>query len=271
MIRIEDLTFGFEVGRPVLRGVTLEVGDGEILGVLGPNGCGKSTLLRLMRGAIVPDTGRVMLRGRPVHRYRPRERARQMAVVPQATAAPFPFTVWEYVCMGRFTWHRGFGGPGREDRAWAERALDLTDTRHLARRPVTRLSGGELQRVTLARALAQDAPILLLDEATSHLDIQHRLGIAELLVELHRREGRTIVHVTHDFDLAAAISDRLLLLSPRGEPLAVGPPSEVLRPEKIEEAFSVAVRVEPDPITGRPRVLPVLPVRGPAVLREVAP
>jgi len=265
VIRIEELTFRFGDGPPVLRRLSLEVRRGEILGVLGPNGCGKSTLLRLMRGALTPGGGRVLLDGRPVHRYRRRELARWMAVVPQATATPFPYTAWEFVAMGRFAHAPGIGGPRRGDRAAVDKALTLTDTLHLARRPVTRLSGGELQRVVLARALAQETPILLLDEATSHLDIRHRLGIAELLVRLHRDEDRTIVHVTHDFDLAAAISDRLLLLSPGGEPLAVGTPWQVLTPARIREAFSVIVRVEPDPATGRPRVLPVLPARDPAL------
>ncbi len=266
MIRVEGLTFGF--GRvPVLRALDLEVPEGEILGIMGPNGSGKSTLLRLMRGALVPDEGRVLFRGRPVNRYRRRELAREVAVVPQASAAPFPYPVWEAVAMGRFARRRGLGGAAEGDRAAIERALALTGTLHLAARPITELSGGELQRVVLARALAQEAPVLLLDEATSHLDIHHRLAVAELLVRLRREEGRTIVHVTHDFDLAAEISDRLLLLGPEGEALALGSPREVLTPGALHRAFAIAVRVELNPLTGAPRVTPVVrrfdPVRLP--------
>ncbi len=257
MIRVEDLRFGFG-SREVLRGLAFEVRQGEILGVLGPNGSGKSTLLRLLRGTLVPGSGRVLLEGRPVHRYPRKALARRIAVVPQALAVPFPFTVREAVAMGRFAHRRGLGGPTRADRAAVERALAWTDALHLAGRTVTELSGGELQRVFLARALAQEAPVLLLDEATSHLDVRHRLHVAELLVRLNREEGRTVVHVTHDFDLAAEISHRLLLLGPLGDPEALGPPREVLRPERLHRAFGISVRVEPDPLTGRPRVFPHL-------------
>lgn len=264
MIRVEGLRFGFGA-QEVLRGLAFEVRQGEVLGVLGPNGSGKSTLLKLLRGALVPGSGRVLLDGRPVHRYSRRALARWIAVVPQAMAVPFPFTVWETVAMGRFAYRRALSGPTRADRAAVERALAWTDALHLAGRAVTELSGGELQRVFLARALAQEAPVLLLDEVTSHLDIRHRLQVAELLARLNREEGRTVVHVTHDFDLAAEISHRLLLLGPLGEPEALGPPREVLRPERLHRAFGISVRVEPDPLTGGPRVFPVL--RGPQPLQ----
>ena len=262
MIRAENLGFAYGA-REVLQGVTLEVRAGEVLGVLGPNGSGKSTLLKLLRGALVPGSGRVLLEGRPVHRYSRKDLARRIAVVPQALGVPFPFTVWETVAMGRFPHRSGFGGLGRADRAAVERALAWTDTLDLGSRPVTELSGGELQRVLLARALAQDAPVLLLDEVTSHLDIRHRVQVTELLVRLNREEGRTVVHVTHDFDLAAEISHRLLLLGPEGGPEALGPPDQVLRPGTLHRAFGISVRVEPDPVTGRPRVFPCLRTRAP--------
>ncbi len=265
MIRVENLRFGFGT-QEVLRGLAFEVRQGEVLGVLGPNGSGKSTLLKLLRGALVPGSGQVLLEGRPVHRCTRRTLARRIAVVPQALAVPFPFTVWETVAMGRFAHRRGLAGLSRTDRAAVERALAWTDTLHLAARTVTELSGGELQRVFLARALAQEAPVLLLDEVTSHLDIRHRLQVAELLVRLNREEGRTVVHVTHDFDLAAEISHRLLLLGPLGEPEALGPPAEVLRPERLHRAFGISVRVEPDPLTGGPRVFPLLRGRQPVHL-----
>jgi len=254
---IQTQALGFSYGRaPVLRGVGLEVRDGEILGVLGPNGCGKSTLLRLFRGLLEPTAGSVTWAGRPAHRLARREMARLAAVVPQSSTPSFPFPVREAVAMGRFARGLGLGGPSREDRRAVDLALALTDTLHLAERRVTELSGGEYQRVILARALAQEAPTLLLDEATSHLDLDHRLDVADLMVRLNRERGTTIVQVSHDLDLASETSHRLLLLDGEGAPVALGPPEEVLTPMNLRRAFRVEVRVEPNPFTGAPRVLP---------------
>ncbi|GAB4260780.1 MAG: ABC transporter ATP-binding protein [Deferrisomatales bacterium] len=260
MIRLEGVSFAYG-GEPVLREVDLEVARGEIFGVLGPNGCGKSTLLRLVRGALRPDRGRILLEGRPVGSYRRREVARRVAVVPQAMPAPFPYSVREVVAMGRFAHGgglQGVGGLGERDRRHVERALALTDTLHLAGRPVTELSGGELQRVILARALAQDAPILLLDEATSHLDLDHRLELAGLLTRLNREKATTVVQVSHDVDLVADTSQRLVLLSRDGRVVAAGPPERVVTADHLRRVFGVDVVVETNPFTGRPRVLPLV-------------
>lgn len=261
MIRAEALEFRYG-GRIALRGIDLDVGRGEVVGVLGPNGCGKSTLLRLLRGALAPTRGRVLLFGREAHRQGRREVARRVAVVPQATAPTFPYRVEEVVALGRFARREGLGGlaagGSAADRAAVERALDLTETSHLRSRVVTELSGGELQRVVLARALAQEPECLLLDEATSHLDLDHRLGVAELLGRLNRDEGLTVVQVSHDLDLAAETSHRLLLLAADGSPAALGEPDEVLTAEHLRAVFRVDVRVDPNPYTGRPRVLPLL-------------
>ncbi|WP_052464250.1 ABC transporter ATP-binding protein [Geoalkalibacter subterraneus] len=256
MIRIEQLEFAYG-DTPVLRGIDLEVRAGEIFGVLGSNGCGKSTLLRLMRGLLAPCRGRVLWEGRDVRRLSRKALARRAAVVPQGAAAGFPFAVREMVSLGRFAHQGGFVGAHPGDRAAVEKALALTDTLHLAEREVTGLSGGELQRVLLARALAQQAPVLLLDEATSHLDIDHRLEIGELLVRLNREQGLTVVHISHDLDQAAEISHRLLLLNADGSPWALGTPDEVFTPANLQQVFRVDVHVEKNPYTGAPRVYPV--------------
>lgn len=262
MIRAEGLAFGYSGRPPVLQGLDLAVARGEVLGILGPNGCGKSTLLRLLRGALAPTRGRVLLFGREVHRQARRDVARRLAVVPQATAPTFPYRVEEVVALGRFARREGLGGLGAggaaADRVAVARAMRLTDTEHLVGRAVTELSGGELQRVVLARALAQEPECLLLDEATSHLDLDHRLGVAELLGRLNREEGLTVVQVSHDLDLAAETSHRLLLLSAEGRPVALGPPEAVLTTEHLRAVYRVEVRVDPNPYTGRPRVLPLL-------------
>lgn len=262
MIRVEGLTFAYR-GLPVLRELSFAVRAGEVLGVLGPNGCGKSTLLRLLRGALPPAAGQVLLNDRPAHRLPRRQVARLVAVVPQATAPTFPYLAREVVAMGRYARAPGLSGVGsRAGQAAVERALALTDTLNLAPRPITELSGGELQRVVLARALAQEPALLLLDEATSQLDLDHRLEVADLLMRLNQEEGLTIVQVSHDLDLAAETSKRLLLLSAEGRVQALGAPEEVLTRENLRAVYRVDVRVEANPYTGRPRILPVVRQRG---------
>ncbi|NOY13049.1 MAG: ABC transporter ATP-binding protein [Deltaproteobacteria bacterium] len=256
MIRVEQLHFSYGK-QPVLCGIDLEVKRGEIISILGPNGCGKSTLLRLLRGILTPDQGRVLWQGQDASRLGRRTMAQQVAVVPQSTQTPFSYPVREIVAMGRFARQSGFFGTTAGDRRAVDMALEVTDTVHLARRPVTDLSGGELQRVLLARALAQQTPVLLLDEVTSHLDIDHRLEIAELLVRLNREQGTTVVQVSHDLDQAAEISERILLLGRNGTPEALGSPMEVYTSANLRRVFRVEVKVDCNPYTGTPRVYPV--------------
>ncbi|PNU20222.1 ABC transporter [Geothermobacter hydrogeniphilus] len=256
MIRLEQLHFSYG-RRPILKGLDLRIEEGEILAVLGPNGCGKSTLLRLLRGVLKPASGRVLWRGREACRLGRRAMAKLAAVVPQSPQIPFPYPVGELVAMGRFAHRSGLSVATSADRRAVEKALALTDTLQLAERPVTDLSGGELQRVLLARALAQQSPVLLLDEATSHLDLDHRLEIAELLVRLNREQGTTIIQVSHDLDLAAETSRRILLLADDGAPAALGTPAEVFTPANLRRVFRVEVRVERNPYSGAPRAYPV--------------
>jgi len=256
MIALENLHFSYS-REPVLKGITLRVQQGEILGILGPNGCGKSTLLRLLRGVLNPSAGRVLWQGRDAFRLSRKVMAQLAAVVPQSSQVPFPYPVQEMVAMGRFARQSGFGGATAADRKAVEKALAVTDTLQLAQRRVTDLSGGELQRVLLSRALAQEAPVLLLDEATSHLDLDHRLEIAELLVRLSREQGTTVVQVSHDLDLAAATSDRILLLAADGTLAALGTPREVFTPLNLRRVFRVEVKVEINPYTGAPRAYPL--------------
>ena len=256
MIRIADLHFSY-ARQPVLRGIDLTVEQGEIISILGPNGCGKSTLLRLLRGVLVPSQGQVLWQGEDAFRLSRKTMAQLAAVVPQSTQTPFSYPVREMVAMGRFARQVGFFGQTAADRLAVEKALAVTDTIHLAERPGSDLSGGELQRVLLARALAQEAPVLLLDEATSHLDLDHRLEIGELLLRLNREQGTTVVQVSHDLDQAAEISDRILLLAANGRSAALGTPAEVYTPDNLKQVFRVEVKVENNPYTGAPRTYPV--------------
>jgi len=256
MIRVEDLDFSY-AERTVLQGINLEIKAGDILSVLGPNGCGKSTLLRLLRGVLTPESGQILWERTDAFRLGRKAMAQRVAVVPQSTQTSFPFPVQEMVAMGRFAWQSRFSGATSEDRKAVEKALAVTDTLHLAKRKITTLSGGELQRVLLARALAQQAPVLLLDEASNHLDLDHRLEFTELLLRLNREQGTTIVQVSHDLDQAAEISRQILLLADNGSPVALGSPTEVYTSTNLRKVFRVEVKIESSPYTGAPRTYPL--------------
>ena len=261
MIQATNLDFAFD-GNTIFCGFNLTVEKGEILSIIGPNGCGKSTLLRLLRGHLHPQAGEIRWDRIPLQQLSARSLARRVAVVPQTTHIDFPFTVREMVTMGRYPHRQGlFDLTTTSDERVIQEALALTDVVDLAERQVTQLSGGELQRVLLARALAQDTPVLFLDEATSHLDIDHRLELAELLVRLNREQGKTIVQVSHDLDLAAAISSRILMLSNHGDIVALGPPSEVMTASNLHRLFRVDLRVETNPYTGTPQITPLINTR----------
>ena len=258
MIKISNLHFAFE-RTPIFNGLNLNIERGEILSIIGPNGCGKSTLLRLLRGHLRPLTGEIHWDRTPLPQMSSHRMARQVAMVPQTTHVDFPFTVREMVAMGRYPHRQGlFSLSNSDDDKAIQEALALTDVVELAERQVTQLSGGELQRVLLARALAQNTPVLFLDEATSHLDIDHRLELAELLVRLNRDQHKTIVQVSHDLDLAAAISQRILMLSNHGEIVALGTPQQVMTATNLRRLFRVDLRVETNPYTGTPQVTPLI-------------
>ncbi len=251
MIAVDDLrvTLG---GTRVLDGVSFDVPTGSFAAIVGPNGAGKTTLLRCINGVIAPDGGRVTVDGRPVASLSARERARLLATVPQDTTLGFDFSVRDVVAMGR-TPHRGRferADPGDADAV--ERALERTCVGHLADRPVGSVSGGERQRVLLARALAQATPALLLDEPTASLDINHQVGTLELVSGLVD-DGRTALAAIHDLDLAARYCDALVVLA-GGRALAAGPPAEVLTEEVVRRAFDTASAVRTNPVTGTPSV-----------------
>jgi iron complex transport system ATP-binding protein len=253
LLQALDLHAAYE-GAPVLQGLNLTLAAGEMAGLLGPNGSGKSTLLRVLCGLMRPRQGEVRLAGQPLRDYSPRRRAQQIALVPQYATIPFAFPVVDVVAMGRHP-HLGLTQPlGPADWQAVNNALQRTDCVPLRERLVTELSGGELQRVLIARALAQEPRALLLDEPTAHLDINHQLEIARLLRQLHRDEGLTVLWVSHDLNLAGEFCDRLLLLA-EGTIRADGPPGAVLTAELLHEAYGVQLPLAPNPLTGRPQVL----------------
>lgn len=234
---------------PVLRGISVGVAEGEVLGIVGPNSAGKTTLLRVLSKVLVPSRGIIKLLGREMGQVSRVEVARIVACVPQEVQLAFPFTVREMVLMGRYPHARRFFFETREDHAIAEEAMTATGVRHLVDKYFDQLSGGERQRAVIARALAQRPKVLLLDEPTVHLDLHHQVAILKLLKTLNRERGTTVVLVSHDLSVAAALSDRLLLLK-EGEVQRIGPPEEVLEEKTIEEVYGCRVLIEKGP-TGR--------------------
>ncbi len=253
-LRVEDLRFAYE-SKPVLDGLSLTVQRGELVGIIGPNGSGKTTLLRLVAGSLEPAAGSITLFGRDRTQLSRRERALKISVVPQESRAVFDFTVREIVLMGRAP-HLGLLGiEGQMDRAAAEEALRATDTLEFADCRLTELSGGEKQRVLLARALAQEAPLMLLDEPTAFLDIRHRLALYHLVEKLRAERGLTVVAVSHDINLAARFCPRLVLLH-QGKVAADGGASEVVTEENLRAVYRAEVRILEDPASGTPVIVP---------------
>jgi iron complex transport system ATP-binding protein len=241
---------------PVLDGVCLAVGAGEIVGVIGPNGSGKTTLVRLLAGVLRPQAGHVTLDGARLDALPRREIARRLAVVPQDSALEFPFTALEVVLMGRAPHLPPLAFPRARDLAIAREAMTRLEVTAVEDRTLLQLSGGERQRVLLARALAQQPRVLLLDEPTTHLDLRHQTGIYDTVRGLARIEGVAVLSVLHDLNLAALYCDRLLLLA-RGRIVAEGPPEEVLVATRLADAYGVAVHVARNAATGTPVVLPL--------------
>lgn len=238
----------------VLRGLDLELAPERFHGIVGPNGCGKTTLLELMMGTRPPAAGAMEFLGQPLAGYSRLELARRLALVPQDTGMGFPFTVQETVLMGRHPHIPRLAAPAQRDLKAVEAALAALELGPLRHQLVTELSGGERQRAVLARALAQETPVLLLDEPTSHLDINHALAVLRVVEGLVRGQGRTVVAVMHDLNLAAAFCDHLVFLKD-GRLHAAGPTPEVLRSATLAQVFGVTARVEWDDFAGSPVVV----------------
>ena len=235
-----------------LEASSFQARPGEVVAILGPNASGKSTLLKLVSGALAPLSGRVLLNGVAVHSLDPRTRARLIAVVQQESPLLFPARVWEFVLQGRHAYGRGLRFESEEDLAIARGALAQVGAEHLSDRWMDQISGGEKQRVILARALAQQPVLLLLDEPTLHLDIGAQVDLLEALRRLAALHRYTVVVVTHELNLAGEYADQIVLLQ-RGRTLRVGPPANVLQRELLEQVFQTPLSVELGP-SGRPRV-----------------
>jgi iron complex transport system ATP-binding protein len=248
ILTAEGLSFSYG-SLEVVQDLSLSLARGSFTGLIGPNGCGKSTLLRILAGILEPAKGRVHYEGRALDEIPRRERATLIAYVPQQQRNVFPFTALEVVLTGRTPYGSRFRFESEADREIAMRALSDVGASHLASRPVTELSGGEQQMVSVARALAQNAGILLLDEPAASLDLKHRAQLGSALRRLQEERGLTALVVTHDLQMLDSSFDSLFVMR-EGRIVAQGPPSEVLREEVLSRAFDDS-RVRTGLIEGR--------------------
>lgn len=254
-IEVDQLNFKYDTSA-ILKEISFRVEQGSFVSIVGPNGSGKSTLLKNISALLVPQKGKVYLKSEEIFSIKPRELARKMAVVPQETVIQFPFTVLETVLMGRMPHQKRFQGDTPEDMAIARWAMELTNTWHLRERLIANISGGERQRVIVARALTQEPQVLLLDEPTSHLDLQHQMELLELLQSLNRTARVTVLAVLHDLNLASQFSEYVILLH-QTRIFAAGRPEEVLTAHNIRQVYGIEVVITPNELTGRNNIIPV--------------
>ncbi|MGW7398863.1 ABC transporter ATP-binding protein [Streptomyces cyaneofuscatus] len=254
-LRAKDLHLGYD-DRAVVTGLDLAVPPGRITAIVGANACGKSTLLRAMARLLAPRAGSVSLDGRALHSIPTRELAQQLGILPQSPVAPEGLTVIDLVNRGRSphqTWWRQWT---KADEQAVHDALAATGTTDLADRAVDELSGGQRQRAWIAMAVAQGTPVLLLDEPTTYLDLAHQIDVLDLVVDLNRREGRTIVMVLHDLNQACRYADHVIAMK-KGAIVAEGAPADVITAETVEDVFGLRCQVTTDPVSRTPLVIPV--------------
>jgi iron complex transport system ATP-binding protein len=252
-LRLEQVSLGY--GRQIiLKDISLEARPGEILGIIGPNGSGKSTLIKGMTRLLAPSSGEIFIDGHTIDKLKHSHLAQLIAVVPQNAILPELFTAVEVVLMGR-TPHLGlFRYESNTDLAIVHKAMEATNTAHLAERRVGELSGGEKQRLTIARALAQEPRIVLLDEPTAHLDISYQIETMELIVHLCQAQGLIVVIALHDLNLAVQYCDRLVILN-QGKIHSEGTPETVVTAPTIKEVYGADVCVYPHPMNKLPATL----------------
>ncbi|MGV0325785.1 ABC transporter ATP-binding protein [Corynebacterium confusum] len=254
-LHARDLRLDYGHGT-ILDGLEVTLTPGAITSIVGPNGCGKSTLLRCLSRLLAPTSGSVYLDGHDISSLPTKQLARQLGLLPQSPVAPDGIVVADLVGRGR-TPHQGLLGRwSQEDYRIVAESLEATGTAALAERAVDELSGGQRQRVWIAMALAQRTGILLLDEPTTYLDVKHQLEVLDLLTDLNRDNGTTIVMVLHDLNLAARYSDELVAVSD-GDVYSHGAPTEVITPEAVRHVFGIDCQVITDPVSGTPAVMPM--------------
>ncbi len=254
-VNAKNIVFGYS-STPVIRDVSFQAESGEFISIIGPNGSGKSTLLKTINGLYIPESGQVELLGKNIEEYKRKDIAKKISLVPQDTSLDFEFTIEEVVTMGRHPFKGRFEKEDAMDKELIYEAMEMTNTFDIRDRLITEISGGERQRVFIAKALAQNTQIMLLDEPTSHLDINHQIDILNLLRKMNQEKGITIILVIHDINLATRYSDRILLLK-KGSIISQGTPEDVITTENILQAYGMRAAVERNKYTGHISVIPL--------------
>jgi iron complex transport system ATP-binding protein len=253
-LRATGLTLGYDA-EDVVRDLDVAIPDGRITVIVGANACGKSTLLRGLARLLKPRRGSALLDGRSLHEMRSVDVARVLGLLPQTPVAPDGITVADLVGRGRYPHQGWFRQWSAEDDVAVTAALEATGTADLAARPLAELSGGQRQRVWIAMALAQETDLLLLDEPTTYLDINHQVELLDLLTDLNRARGTTIVIVMHDLNLACRYADHVIAMK-HGRIRAEGAPAAVVDAEVVSDVFGLRCEVVPDPVCGTPMIVP---------------
>jgi iron complex transport system ATP-binding protein len=251
-ITVSHLSHAYN-GPPVLDDVSFKIEQGRFFIIIGPNGSGKSTLLKLLTRLLPLQSGAIDLLAKPIGHYTTRQLARQIAYVPQNVAVEFPFSVTQVVLMGRAPHLGVLGFESPQDHELARKAMEITDVAHLAQRRMDQLSGGEQQRVFIARAICQQPQIILLDEPTAALDLAHQSRVMDLMERLKSDQKVTVIMISHDLNLAAMYADQVLLLS-RGGLVRMGAPADVLDFDVLEKVYRCTLLVDQSPLGSYPRV-----------------
>ena len=252
ILKLNNISFKYE-DKHVLESINLAVNAGEILGILGPNGSGKSTLLRVMDGVLTPQSGEIFINGKAYSRFKRSHLAREVAMVAQEHHFRFSFSCIEVVLMGRFPHLKRLQFEDHHDLKIATESLKATHALEFAERSIHDLSGGEKQRVLIARALAQEPKVILLDEPTSFLDLKFKREVFKLISSLSKEKGLGVAIVSHDIDLVAQYCSKIILLK-NGTVYRTGDPDSVITAENIEDVYECPVLVDRNPLSGRPRV-----------------
>jgi len=262
LLEAKKLTLAYDQN-VILKELDLAIPAGKITALVGRNGCGKSTLLRTLARLLKPSGGAVYLNGEAIARLSTKEIARQMGILPQSPTAPEGLTVRELVAQGRYPHQSWLQQWSEEDERQVARALAATNMTDLAERPLEALSGGQRQRAWIAMVLAQGTEVLLLDEPTTYLDLAHQIDVLDLLFKLNRDEGRTVVMVLHDLNLACRYAHHLVAIR-SGAVYAQGAPGEVMTERMVNAVFGIGSRIVTDPVTGTPLCLPMGLYQAPA-------
>lgn len=249
-----DVTLAYD-GNVVVEGLSLDIPDGEITVIIGPNACGKSTLLRALSRLLRPKVGSVVLDGESIQKLPTKQVAKLLGLLPQSPIAPDGILVGDLVARGRTPHQSLFQQWSAADEQAVRAALEATGTADLVDRPVDELSGGQRQRVWIAMALAQETGLLLLDEPTTFLDITHQIEVLDLVSDLNRTDGRTIVVVLHDLNLACRYADHIVAMRD-GRIVVSGRPEKVITADTMRAVFGLEAVVIPDPLSGTPLVVP---------------